>query len=135
MKFLRRVINNWFNLPYTNVCIALHTQCLLSVLEKTSQSTRAGFEPTTSCLLVQTSQPLDHRACLMTIAQLEPSRTKISNSIFQLEFFQDWELTHNQLDTIGFSWTFSPLILDLIGLDWTFSQLDKIGSNWTFVGK
>ena len=29
--------------------------------------------------------------------------TKISNSIFQLEFFQDWELAQNQLDTTGFS--------------------------------
>ena len=46
------------------------------------------------------------------------------NSIFQLEFFQDWELAQNQLDTIGFSWTFFQLILHLIGLDWTFSQLD-----------
>ena len=63
------------------------------------------------------------------------SITKISNSIFQLEFFQDWEMAQNQLDTIGFSCTFVQLILDLIGLDWTFSQQDKISSNWTFVGK
>ena len=49
-----------------------------------------------------------------------------------MEFFQDWQLAQNQLDTIGFSWTnFFQLILDLIGLDWTFSQLGTIGSNWT----
>ena len=80
--------------------------------------------------------------------------TKISNSIFQLEFFQDWELAQNQLDTIGHNWTQLDTIghnwtqLDTIGLfsthfrptcNWTrlhfFSQLDKNGSNWTFVGK
>ena len=33
---------------------ALYTQCFPSVCEKTPQATRAGFEPTTSCLLVQT---------------------------------------------------------------------------------
>ena len=32
------------------------------------------------------------------------SPTKISNSIFQLEFFQDWELAQNQLDTTGHNW-------------------------------
>ena len=40
---------------YTDVCIALYVQCFPSVCEKTSQATRAGFEPTTSCLLVQMS--------------------------------------------------------------------------------
>ena len=35
-------------LPYTIVCIALYTQCFPSVCgKKTSQATRAGFEPTT----------------------------------------------------------------------------------------
>ena len=34
-------------LPYTDVCIALHTRCFPSVCEKNSQATRAGFEPTT----------------------------------------------------------------------------------------
>ena len=63
-----------------------------------------------------------------------------SNSIVQMEFFQDWEFAQNQLDTIGHNWiqldsVFFQLILDLIGLDWTFSQLDKIGSNWTFIAK
>ena len=73
--------------------------------------------------------------CSVPTTAPSPLTKIISNSIFQLEFFQDWELAQNQLDTIGFSWTFSQLILDLTGLDWTFSQLDKIGSNWTFVGK
>ena len=73
-----------------------------------------------------------HHVNLISVCCEFPSLTKISNSIFQLEFFQDWELAQNQLDTIGFSWTFFQLILDLFGLDWTFSQLDKIGSNWTF---
>ena len=54
---------------------------------------------------------------------------------FQLEFFQDWKLAQNQLDTIGFSWNFFQLILDLIGLDLTFYKLEKSWSNWTFVGK
>ena len=32
MKFLRRLINKWFLiLPYTNMCIALHTRCFTSV--------------------------------------------------------------------------------------------------------
>ena len=39
--------------------------------KKSSHATRAGFEPTTSCLPVQTSQPFDHRACPMTIGRLE----------------------------------------------------------------
>ena len=30
-KSLRYVINNWFNLPYTDVCIALHTYSVLSM--------------------------------------------------------------------------------------------------------
>ena len=33
MKFLHRVINNLI-LPYTDVCIALYTQCFLSVCGK-----------------------------------------------------------------------------------------------------
>ena len=49
-------IVDWFNFVlYTDVCIALYVQCFSSVCEKTSQATRAGFEPTTSCLLEQTS--------------------------------------------------------------------------------
>ena len=37
MKFLRRVINNIdLMLPYTDVCIALYTQCFPSVCGKTS---------------------------------------------------------------------------------------------------
>ena len=42
-------------LPYTDVCIALYTQCFPNVCgkKKPSQATRAGFQPTT--LLVQTS--------------------------------------------------------------------------------
>ena len=39
-------------LPYTDVYIALHTRCFLSVCEKNSQAARAGFEPKTSCLQV-----------------------------------------------------------------------------------
>ena len=42
-------------LPYIDLCITLYTQCFPSVCENTSQVTRAGFEPTTSCLLVQMS--------------------------------------------------------------------------------
>ena len=43
-------------LPYTDVCIALYTQCFPSVCGK---KTLQGLELTTSCLLVQTSLPLD----------------------------------------------------------------------------
>ena len=39
---------NWFN-------FALYTRCFRVSVEKASQATRAVFEPTTSCLLVQTS--------------------------------------------------------------------------------
>ena len=60
---IRVLVLDWlidFILPYTDVCIALHTLCFPSVCEKTSQATRAGFEPTTSCLLsadIWTSRP------------------------------------------------------------------------------
>ena len=52
-KFIKQQLSHLI-LPYTDVCIALHTWCFPSVW-KTSQANRAGFEPTTSCLLVQTS--------------------------------------------------------------------------------
>ena len=46
-------------LVQTNVCVHvalyMYVQCFPSICEKTSQATRAGFEPTTSCLPVQTS--------------------------------------------------------------------------------
>ena len=49
MKFLSRVINNWFNLPYTDVCIAQH------ILRAFWVSVKNFTGDSTSCLLVQTS--------------------------------------------------------------------------------
>ena len=37
------MINNWFNLFYTDVCIVLHTQCFASVCEKNSQAAWGGI--------------------------------------------------------------------------------------------
>ena len=50
MKLLRQVIINNIILPYTDVCIALHTRCFPRVCESTSHATRAGFEPTISVI-------------------------------------------------------------------------------------
>ena len=55
--------------------------------------------------------------------------TKISNKIFQLEFFQDWELAQNQLNTTGFSWTFFPTHFRPNWTRMDFFPVDKIGSN------
>ena len=57
IKFLRWAINNWLILPYTDVCIALSTQCFPSICGKTS----LGRDQTNDLLLtsadVFTSQP------------------------------------------------------------------------------
>ena len=49
VKFLRQVINNWFNFYFvptpTDVCIALHTQCFPSVCEKDFTGDSGGIRP------------------------------------------------------------------------------------------
>ena len=74
MEFLRCVLNNWFNVAlYTDVCIALHTQCFPSVCEQTSHETRGGIrtprsqvQPLTVSVLISShlpsSCPLVHEA-------------------------------------------------------------------------
>ena len=48
------------------------SECLWG--KKNPCATRAGFEPRTSCLQVQTSYYLNHRACPMTIGRLQSYR-------------------------------------------------------------
>ena len=56
--------------------------------------------------------------------------TKISNSIFQLEFFQDWELAQNQLDTIAFSWIQLDFFPTHFRPNWTRLDFFPTWQNW-----
>ena len=59
MKFLRRVINNWFNFALTPTCIALYTQCFPSVCVKNFTGDSGGIR--THDLLLTSADVLTSR--------------------------------------------------------------------------
>ena len=86
---------------------AMHAQCFPSVFGRNPQTTWVGFKPTTSCLLVQTYEPLDHRACPMTIGQLESYKLKSQDKLLLFFYFiflihRDLKLDNLLLDQEGF---------------------------------